>query len=85
MTEIKYHLTDGLLMGYATGNLPEAFSLVVATHISLCDECRARLGSFEAVGGALIEEDDMAKAAIRGVAKPAIANGTAMILYKVAI
>ena len=55
-SNIKHHLTDALLMGYASGNLPEAFDLVVATHISLCDECRARLGSFEAVGGALIED-----------------------------
>ena len=60
MDNIKFHLTDDLLMGYATGNLPEAFSLVVATHISLCDDCRARLGSFEAVGGALLDEDDTA-------------------------
>ena len=57
-TEIRHHLTDSLLMAYASGNLPEAFSLVVATHISLCDECRARLGSFEAIGGALIEGDE---------------------------
>ena len=45
-------------MAYASGNLPEAFNLVVATHISLCDECRARLGSFEAIGGALIDGDE---------------------------
>ena len=57
MEQIKHHLNDSLLMGYASGNLPEAFSLVVATHISLCDECRARLESFDAVGGALIDED----------------------------
>lgn len=43
-------------MGYAAGNLPEAFNLVVATHVSLCDECRARLGAFEAVGGAVLED-----------------------------
>ena len=53
---IKHHLTDALLMAYAAGELPEAFSLVIATHLSLCDECRARLGAFEAVGGAVLEE-----------------------------
>lgn len=53
---IRHHLSDQLLMGYAAGQLPEAFSLVVATHVSLCDECRAQLASFDAVGGALMEE-----------------------------
>ncbi len=53
---IRHHLSDQLLMAYAAGTLPEAFSLVVATHVSLCDECRARLGAFEAVGGAVLEE-----------------------------
>lgn len=52
---IKHHLSDQLLMGYAAGNLPEAFSLVVATHISMCDECRAQLAAFEAVGGAVLD------------------------------
>jgi putative transcriptional regulator len=28
----------------------------VATHVSLCDECRARLAALETVGGALLEE-----------------------------
>ncbi|MBK5934662.1 ChrR-like anti-ECFsigma factor [Rhodovulum imhoffii] len=52
---IKHHLTDALLMGYATGSLPEAFNLVVASHISLCDDCRARLAGYEAVGGAVLD------------------------------
>lgn len=56
MNSIKHHLTDALLMGYSAGTLPEAFNLVVATHISLCDECRARMHEFDAVGGAMIEE-----------------------------
>lgn len=57
MTEdITHHLSDDLLMAYAAGQLPEAFNLVVATHVSLCDECRAALGAFEAVGGALMED-----------------------------
>jgi len=51
MKQIKHHLTDELLMGYAAGTLPEAFNLVVATHISMCDECRAALAEYEAVGG----------------------------------
>ena len=52
---IKHHLSDPLLSAYAAGTLPEAFSLVIATHVSLCDECRAHLGAFEAVGGALLD------------------------------
>lgn len=52
---IEHHLNDQLLLSYAAGNLPEAFNLVVATHISMCDECRARLGAFEALGGTMLE------------------------------
>ncbi len=43
-------------MAYAAGQLPEAFSLVVAAHLSLCDDCRAQADSFDAVGGAVLEE-----------------------------
>jgi putative transcriptional regulator len=43
-------------MGYAAGVLPEAFSLIAATHVSLCDECRARLAAYEAVGGAVLDD-----------------------------
>ena len=53
---IKHHISDALLMGYAAGTLPEAFSLVIATHVSLCDDCRAQLAAYEAVGGALVED-----------------------------
>ena len=55
---IAHHLTDGLLMAYSSGSLPEAFSLTVAAHVSLCDECRARLGAFDSVGGALLEQSE---------------------------
>ena len=53
---IQHHLTDGLLMAYSAGALPEAFSLTIAAHISMCDECRARLGAFDSLGGALVEQ-----------------------------
>lgn len=59
MPDIKHHLTDAILLAYAAGTLPEAFNLVVATHVSLCDECRARMHAFDAVGGALIDQTDM--------------------------
>jgi putative transcriptional regulator len=60
MTEINHHLTDEYMMAYAAGTLPEAFSLVVAAHVSMCDECRARLHAFEAVGGSVLDEGETA-------------------------
>ena len=56
MSNVKHHLNDALLMSYAAGTLEEGYSLAVASHISLCDDCRARLESFEAVGGTLMDE-----------------------------
>ena len=53
---IRHHLSDALLTGYSAGTLPEAFNLLVATHVSMCDECRARLQAQDAVGGALLED-----------------------------
>lgn len=59
---IRHHLSDPLLMAYAAGSLPEAFSLIVATHISMCDTCRAQLVAFEAVGGAVLASEMVAMA-----------------------
>ena len=56
MRDINHHLTDALLMAYSAGTLPEAFDVVVATHVSLCDECRARMHEFDAVGGTMMED-----------------------------
>jgi putative transcriptional regulator len=52
---IRHHLSDALLMGYSAGQLPEAFNLIVASHVSMCDECRARLHAHDSLGGALLE------------------------------
>ena len=57
---ISHHLTEALLMSYAAGTLPEAFSLVAATHVSFCDDCRARLAAYEALGGAVLAEAEVA-------------------------
>lgn len=55
MTEITHHLPDWLIRSYATGSLGHAFSLVVATHVSQCDDCRARLEAEELAGGLVLE------------------------------
>jgi putative transcriptional regulator len=57
---IRHHLSDQLLMAYSAGELPEAFGLVIATHLSMCDDCRARSSAFDAVGGALVAGCDVA-------------------------
>ena len=51
---------DELLLGYAAGLLPEACDLLVATAVSLDDDARARLEAFEAMGGALLDEAEVA-------------------------
>lgn len=55
---IRHHLSDQLLMAYSAGELPEAFGLVIATHLSMCDDCRARSIAYDAVGGALVAKCD---------------------------
>lgn len=52
---IKHHLSDKILMAYSAGTLPEAFNLMVATHLSMCDSCRAATESFDAIGGEVLE------------------------------
>ena len=56
--KITHHLSEDLILGYSAGTLPEAVNLIVATHISLCDQCRAALEASDAIGGALIETVD---------------------------
>ncbi|GAA4227865.1 putative transcriptional regulator [Sagittula marina] len=78
MTDPIHHLTEDLLQSYATGTLPEAVNLIVASHVSLCDTCRAAVESYEALGGAVLDTQevealsddalDRAMAAIRCVA-----------------
>jgi len=55
MTAIHHHTPDALLAAYASGNLPQPFALVVATHVSMCLECRAALLAHQTVGGAVME------------------------------
>jgi putative transcriptional regulator len=51
----RHHIADDLLLSYAAGSLAEGWSLAVATHLSLCAACRARLATAEAAGGQLLD------------------------------
>ena len=56
----KHHIPSAILSDYSTGSLPEAFSIIVACHISLCDQCRAEAEAFDTIGGALIDNEEIA-------------------------
>lgn len=56
MSQINHHIPDSLLAAYASGAIEHAFALAIASHVSLCMECRARLTAHEAAGGAVLEE-----------------------------
>lgn len=62
MTEPTHHVPDPMLAAYAAGSLSFPFAALVATHVSLCDECRARLGAHHALAGLVL--DDLAPAAL---------------------
>lgn len=51
------HPSDETLLGYAAGMLPFGLRVVVEAHLSLCSCCRAQVRAFEAVGGALLDEE----------------------------
>lgn len=52
---ISHHIPDALMAAYVAGSLPRAFSLVVASHISMCDACRADMDAHEAAGGVVLD------------------------------
>jgi len=67
---IRHHLSDEVLAGYVAGVLPEAFGLVVAVHLSMCDDCRAQAMALDSLGGAVLEAGDapsMAAGALEAV------------------
>ena len=55
---IRHHLSAATLAAYAIGTLPEALSLVAATHIHQCAACRGQVLVTEQAGGAMIEAQE---------------------------
>ncbi|WP_137129648.1 ChrR family anti-sigma-E factor [Rhizobium sp. FY34] len=52
----NHHISDALLLDYASGNLSEGWSLAVATHLALCPNCRRTLDAMEGAAGALLDK-----------------------------
>ncbi|KUP90697.1 ChrR family anti-sigma-E factor [Tritonibacter horizontis] len=83
MTAITHHIPDELLIAYAAGSLSSVFSLAVAAHVSMCDDCRAQLEAHEALGGTLLEEtpsetvaEDLRARVLDGLDAPVAAEKT---------
>ena len=53
---IHHHPDDGLLLAQAAGTLGSGHSLLVASHLEGCADCRARLRVLEAIGGNMLED-----------------------------
>jgi putative transcriptional regulator len=59
---IRHHIPPRLIRAYVAGSLPASFATVVAAHVSLCDECRARLAAEELAAGAILDSLEPAPA-----------------------
>lgn len=56
----SHHPSDDLLWSYATGSLDEPSSILIATHLALCPQCRSVVAKAESVGGELFEAVELA-------------------------
>ncbi|WNK01120.1 ChrR family anti-sigma-E factor [Thalassospiraceae bacterium LMO-JJ14] len=53
---IQHHIPDETLVSYAAGDLDDATSLVVATHLALCPSCRRSVAVADDIGGVMLDE-----------------------------
>ena len=54
---ISHHPSDEALAQMSAGALAAGPRLVIATHLAGCPQCRARIGGFEALGGAMLAQE----------------------------
>lgn len=55
---IRHHPGDDLLLALAAGRLGAGQAVVLSTHLEGCNDCRARLHTLQALGGALLEGEE---------------------------
>lgn len=53
-----HHLDTATLIGYSSGALPTAFTVVVRTHLDACAQCRKQLLDADRVGGQLLRQQE---------------------------
>ena len=58
---VSHHLDDATLISYASGELDEAFCVIVAAHLAMCDVCRHSVRVAEEIGGQCLEDGDAAE------------------------
>lgn len=56
----RHHLDPATVVSYASGALAAEMSVLVATHLEVCAECRRSVERAERVGGSLIEQQQAA-------------------------
>ena len=55
MTGPIHHVPGPMLAAFAARALPYPFAMLVAAHVSLCDDCRAALEAHGALGGLVLD------------------------------
>ncbi len=54
---IRHHLNEDLIGGLAAGNLEAGWALGAATHLTMCQSCRALFYGYEHIGGYFLESE----------------------------
>jgi len=62
--KVQHHLDGATLLRYAAGDLDEAFSVIVASHLTMCGACRKSLRAAEEIGGRLLEKGNEAEVTV---------------------
>lgn len=56
---VNHHPDDATLISYASGSLLESFEILVACHLTRCEQCRQRVSQAEQLGAAMMESADI--------------------------
>jgi len=53
---VHFHPPEELLLDYASGELGRPWAVLVATHLTLCPDCRDAIAGLDRVGGLFLDE-----------------------------